>query len=119
MVWLILSITFSGITYGKQVVGFDVITMKNGDIHNGTIAREIFTLETPYGNVSIPYGLMATLRIGKANELDRILTRTGWPFRLCDSRSFWQGRLYYLGIDLSGRARLAQCRPGLFTLSSR
>jgi len=81
VVLLILTITFPGLAHGKQSLGSDLITMKNGDIHNGTVAREMFTLATPYGNVSTPYGLMAALMIGKADGPDRLVTRLGDTFR--------------------------------------
>ena len=75
-----LSNLFPALVHGKQNFGFDLITMNNGDIHNGTVAKEIFTLETPYGKISIPYGLMATLVIGKNNQPDRVVTRLGDTF---------------------------------------
>ena len=80
VILLILSITFPGLAHGKQGLSSDLITMKNGDIQNGTVAREMFTLATPYINVSIPYGMMAVLTIGQADEPDRLMTRLGDTF---------------------------------------
>jgi len=80
VVFLILSFTLPGLAHGKEALGFDVITMKNGDIHNGTVASEIFTLTTPYGNVSIPYGGIAVLTVGRANVPDQLTTRQGDTF---------------------------------------
>lgn len=77
---LILSFVFPDYTSAKQVSGFDIITMKNGDIHNGTVARERFRLTTPYGQVSIPYGFMATLTMGEAGNPDRLVSRSGDTF---------------------------------------
>ncbi|WJW75968.1 formylglycine-generating enzyme family protein [Thiohalobacter sp. IOR34] len=66
--------------------GFDLITMKNGDIHQGTVAREAFHFQTPYGTLSIPYGLMGRLVMGNERRPDRLLTRLGDHFegRLLD-----------------------------------
>ena len=80
VVLIILTIAFPGLAHGKQGFGSDLITMKNGDIHNGTVAREMFTLATPHGNVSIPYGMMEVLTIGSVDEPDRLTTRQGDTF---------------------------------------
>ncbi|HEY9051624.1 MAG TPA: formylglycine-generating enzyme family protein [Gammaproteobacteria bacterium] len=68
--------------------GYDLVTMKNGDIHQGTVAQEKFTLETSYGLVSVPYHLMASLHIGKDAQQDYMTTRLGDTFsgKLVDTR---------------------------------
>lgn len=59
----------------SQGAGSDVVTLKNGDIYHGTAAQEIFTLQTEYGVISIPYDLMALLVKGNDQQPDRIITR--------------------------------------------
>jgi len=54
---------------------YDVITMKNGDIHQGTIAVQIYRLTTPYGRVSLPFGELA--RLEAAADGMRIVTHAG------------------------------------------
>lgn len=66
VVLLILASMFPGLAGGKQGLSSDLITMKNGDIHNGTVAREMFTLETPYGKVSIPYNQKGQTRLKRS-----------------------------------------------------
>ncbi|MCP4125640.1 MAG: formylglycine-generating enzyme family protein [Gammaproteobacteria bacterium] len=75
-------ITFALITTfvpseGFAANGFDVITMQNGDIHNGTAALERFGIETPYGNISVPYLFMQQLTIGTTDGRDSIKTKAG------------------------------------------
>jgi len=60
--------------------GFDVVTMKNGDIYNGSVIQPTFTLETDYGVISLRYGLMASLQIGRHGNPDRMTTRYGDRF---------------------------------------
>jgi formylglycine-generating enzyme required for sulfatase activity len=59
---------------------FDVVTMSNGDTHNGTVAQERFNLKTPYGVVSVPYVRMASLRLGHGVAPDRLTTVGGDQF---------------------------------------
>ncbi|HFD79766.1 MAG TPA: formylglycine-generating enzyme family protein [Gammaproteobacteria bacterium] len=63
-----------------QADGGDLVTMRNGDIFNGTVARESFSFDTGYGVLSVPYGQMSGLRIGDADEPDYLLTRSGDRF---------------------------------------
>jgi len=81
MVPLILYVTASGAASGGKDPGFDLVTMNNGDIHQGTIAQESFNFSTSFGMVSIPYGLMAELEIGNPQQADRLVTRLGDTFR--------------------------------------
>ncbi|MCW8890206.1 MAG: formylglycine-generating enzyme family protein [Sedimenticola sp.] len=60
--------------------GYDVVTLNNGDFHNGTVAQPRFTLQTTYGSVSIPYARMARLELGGGEQPDRILTHFGDRF---------------------------------------
>ena len=65
---------------GADIPGVDVVTMKNGDIHHGTVAQEYFSIETPYGSVSVPYALMLELYPGHGRTPDQLLTRLGDVF---------------------------------------
>ncbi|MCP3671789.1 MAG: formylglycine-generating enzyme family protein [Gammaproteobacteria bacterium] len=60
--------------------GLDVITMKNGDIHNGTAALERYSIQTSYGTVSIPYPFMQQLSLGGKEKQDKIVTSFGDHF---------------------------------------
>ncbi len=60
--------------------GYDVVTLNNGDIHNGTVAQPRFTLQTAYGLVSIPYARMARLELASEDKPDRIITHFGDRF---------------------------------------
>ncbi|GAB4356359.1 MAG: hypothetical protein Kow006_23410 [Gammaproteobacteria bacterium] len=48
---------------------FDVVTLKNGDLYNGAVARPHFDLRTPYGDISVPYGMMKSLRSGEEGDV--------------------------------------------------
>ncbi|MDH5570367.1 MAG: formylglycine-generating enzyme family protein [Gammaproteobacteria bacterium] len=63
-----------------QSTGFDLVMMKNGDYHHGTVAHETFVLKTEYGTVAIPYLMMAELHIGTQSTPDRIITHLGDHF---------------------------------------
>ncbi len=60
-------------------LAFDVVTMTNGDIHNGTVAQERFNLKATYGLVSIPYAQMASLQRDRRDRV-RITTLSGDQF---------------------------------------
>ena len=59
----------------------DVVVLLNGDIHAGTVAQETFTIETIYGRVKIPYGLIDKVYFypGKKKK-DQLLTIFGERF---------------------------------------
>ena len=59
----------------------DDVVLRNGDIHAGTVAQEVFGLETAYGRVEIPYGLIARIFFGgKKLRMDRLVTIFGERF---------------------------------------
>jgi len=60
--------------------GFDVITMNNGDVHNGTIDNKTFSLTTSFGEIIIPYVDMAELHLSHKPYQDRLLTHSGDVF---------------------------------------
>jgi len=64
---------------GQGIGNLDLITQTNGDIHNGTLASEVFTLETPYGSVSIPYSQTKFLQRRTINDqmVLTLITREG------------------------------------------
>lgn len=78
--YVLLLIVLLSTTGYANTTGYDVVTLKNGDIHNGTVAQPRFTLMTDYGVVSIPYARMARLLLGGDGEPDRITTRFGDRF---------------------------------------
>ncbi len=63
-----------------KTTGYDVVTLKNGDIYNGTVAQPRFTLNTEYGVVAIPYARMARLVLGEEGKPDHITTHFGDRF---------------------------------------
>ncbi len=81
--------TLAGPATAQEVPHADIVTMRNGDIHDGTVAQEVFTLETPYGDVAVDYGRVARLVIGRGRGAPvRIVTRAGERFsgRLRETR---------------------------------
>ncbi len=60
--------------------GFDLVTMKNGDIYNGKVAQKGLTLDTHYGLVSIPLPFITSVVRGNGTTPDRIDTRFGEHF---------------------------------------
>lgn len=97
---LFLAHLFAGSGWAAKTA-FDVVTMKNGDIHNGTLARERFNLNTPYGQISIPYAQMASLQTND-QRLTRIATLAGDHFsgQLTDEQFIMlRGLDPYLPVD--------------------
>jgi formylglycine-generating enzyme required for sulfatase activity len=56
---------------------FDIVTMKNGDIHQGTVATEFLSIETSLGKISIPYHRLHSLTTQNHKQSDSITTRPG------------------------------------------
>lgn len=54
---------------------FDVVTLKNGEIYNGAVARPHFDLRTSFGDIAVPYGMMKSLR--SDSEGDVLITHDG------------------------------------------
>lgn len=78
--WSLLLLVAMPMVCTAATNGFDVVTLKNGDIYNGTVAQSHFTLVTRYGEVPVPYGQMVRLILGREGQPDRILTRRGDHF---------------------------------------
>ncbi len=64
----------------QAATGLDVITMRNGDIHNGTAALERYSIKTVYSIISVPYLLMQKLTLGDQEHPDEIWTVFGERF---------------------------------------
>ncbi|MCW9024583.1 MAG: formylglycine-generating enzyme family protein [Gammaproteobacteria bacterium] len=79
-IFLIITLVIVSVRPSYGVAGFDLVTMKNGDYHHGTVAHEIFTLTTSYGQVAIPYLMMARLNVGHNGKPSKILTHRGEHF---------------------------------------
>ncbi len=98
---LLLALPFG--TDGAVAEGVDIVTMKNGDIHHGTVAQEYFEILTPYGSISVPYGEMRRLSIGRSGAgADRINT---WGFERFSGqlsvRSLFMMRVLEASLKLS------------------
>ncbi len=64
-------------TYLIADMDFDVITMRNGDIHQGSISDEFILLESSFGNLKVPKKILKTIQFGKFPEKDTINTIKG------------------------------------------
>ncbi len=74
---LLLAWLVAGTAAARQQSGFDLVTLRNGDIYNGRIEQTRFTLATPYGEVTIPLSQMRYLEVGRDGRPDRIETALG------------------------------------------
>jgi len=61
--------------------GFDLVTMRNGDIFNGTITSELFSIETRFGLIIIPMELTSSIHLGGSASADTLNTIWGDIFR--------------------------------------
>jgi formylglycine-generating enzyme required for sulfatase activity len=60
--------------------GFDIVTMTNGDILQGTVAVESLSINTGFGKISIPYHRLHTVKKGAGKLPDLLTTRQGERF---------------------------------------
>ncbi len=60
--------------------GFDLVTMKNGDYHHGTAAKETYSIDTGHGTVTVPYGQMQRLELNAQDGRHVLTSRTGDSF---------------------------------------
>lgn len=60
--------------------GTDIITMNNGDIHNGIVDNKAFKLRTLFGEIVIPYNHMDELHLSSTPYQDKLLTESGDRF---------------------------------------
>lgn len=59
----------------------DVVVLRNGDIHQGTLQTQRLALTTPYGPLSLPIERLAELQAGRPGAApDRLLTIEGEGF---------------------------------------
>ncbi|MCP3868813.1 MAG: formylglycine-generating enzyme family protein, partial [Gammaproteobacteria bacterium] len=73
LVWAALS---SGASL-SAVEGFDVVTMRNGDIYNGRLEQISFKLTTHYGQLRLPKLSLASIRIGTDSDPDILRSQSG------------------------------------------
>lgn len=73
-------LTAACVVFAAKPTKWDVVSMKNGDIHNGSLAIDAFTLDSPYGGITLPYANLTSIRFGVGNESDRLSTTQGERF---------------------------------------
>jgi len=73
----VLSLLLIDSSLAQNTTGVDILTLKNGDSYNGTVAHEFFSLKTNYGVVKVPYKSMSILRLGQTTNKDFIQTHQG------------------------------------------
>jgi len=66
--------------FSREASGFDIVTMTNGDIHQGTVAVESLSVKTGFGKISVPYHRLHTLKRGAGKHPDLLTTRQGGRF---------------------------------------
>ncbi len=66
--------------FSGKASGFDIVTMKNGDIHQGTVAVESLSVNTGFGRISIPYHRLHTVKKGAGKPPNLLTTRQGERF---------------------------------------
>ena len=55
----------------------DVVTMRNGDIHNGTLVDKILRIQTRFGAIELPKALTTRIELGDENAGNRVSTQFG------------------------------------------
>ena len=81
--WLILYLivlSVSTIVSARPADVFDLVTMKNGNVYQGTVAEEEFYINTVFGRVTIPYIHMSEIDFSDNNQSDKLVTRLGEVF---------------------------------------
>ena len=73
----VLWLGFNGAATAVDSADPDVVTMRNGDIHNGTIVDKILRIQTRFGIISLPKALTARIEPGDSNMARRLTTRFG------------------------------------------
>lgn len=80
-VGLCISLSFLNDLFAVEAAGFDVITTKSGDVHNGNIDQVNFTLQSSYGLLTIPYDFVQEIMTGDGKKPDQVKTRFGDLFK--------------------------------------
>jgi len=57
----------------RAAVTSDVVVLRNGDFHVGTVAQETFTIDTAYGAIAIAYGMVSNVYFGRGPDKTDIL----------------------------------------------
>ena len=66
--------------FSGEPTGFDIITMTNGDIHQGTVAVESLSVNAGFGKISIPYHRLHSVKKSAGKHPDLLATRQGERF---------------------------------------
>ncbi|MDH5484209.1 MAG: formylglycine-generating enzyme family protein [Gammaproteobacteria bacterium] len=77
---LLLLLSFSIISSAGPADVFDLVTLKNGDVYQGTVAEEQFNINTVFGRVTIPYIHMSEIRFSNDNQSSTLKTQLGEVF---------------------------------------
>jgi len=65
----------------RAAVTSDVVVLRNGDFHVGTVAQETFTIEAAYGAIAIAYGMVANIYFGRGpDKIDVLISADGERF---------------------------------------
>jgi len=62
---------------GAAAAAADVVTMRNGDIHNGTIVDKMLRIQTRFGPILLPKALTTRIELDDKNRAIRVTTRFG------------------------------------------
>lgn len=63
-------------THAAGGTAIDVVTMKNGDIHNARVRLDTFTIETAHGDISISYPLLEYIATRNSGRKQTAVLRT-------------------------------------------
>ena len=55
----------------------DLVTMRNGDIHNGRVVDKILRFQTSFGTIELPKALTARIELAEKDAPGRVTTRFG------------------------------------------
>ena len=77
----VLWLGFAAAVPAGQDTDPDVVTMRNGDIHNGTIVDKLLRVQTHYGEIELPKALAARIELGEHNSAGRVTSRFGDIFQ--------------------------------------
>lgn len=72
-----LLLTVSGNLCAADAYDPDVVTMRNGDIHNGTLVDQVLSIKTGIGSIELPKALATRIQFDQQAGFSRITTRFG------------------------------------------
>lgn len=79
-IFALLLLIFPLSAVAGKASSFDIVTMTNGDSHQGTVAVESLSVNTGFGKISIPYHRLHSLKRGADKLPDLLTTRQGERF---------------------------------------